>query len=531
MKALFGCCITIVIIIAVLIGLVAGGVWYVSNMTLGELGLNDQVLFNNMTVAELGLSDVKLKDIFKFMTSILEGVTEDSVVTHPHTQANYDDAVSKLGGSNIIDPETGGINFDNMEGGYVIFDNADPITFIDVELAALFDAIMQEGLSEGEGPDVSIREIKLTVDSGNGATMRSVIRVNIGGVRDQFMQEIPAGMEGSVPLGEYVYIITESELSANSEGRLQTGDTHSIQINNLPTSMTDPFMLTLAHAMAEGNEDGFKDINGDPIEPSAGFFAEMVCGLFAEFIYRFGLVGAASINLGNSGFQPITSGGGSITIVPWTLTTVPVDDSYLDEAYSVTARYKALSAYAIADYYANNTTATDVPTFINDLNSTDLVCVFGTEPIANQIVVNVEYDGSQFNIIAVYSSIGSYSVSYTGDNSYASNYNDSYEYPSLTRIQVDAMVAEAQANSVFYLAGVLATNANAGNVTVIAEDVNDFVDVLNNTYGINVVAGTEMPDTTGIVLQMPVIGGDFAFGFATVYVKYSTQTRIYPMPT
>jgi len=349
MKGLFGCCLAFVIVLVVIIGLLIGGTYYVLNMTFDELGLSDQELVNGKTVAELGLSDVKIIDVYKFITSIMEGVPDEStIVTHPFSESDLTTLKGKLGDSNIID-ETGEFVFDDVDGGFVLFPDATPITFLDKELAALFNEMIDLGMDEAnsdeqqqvadeEGgdvtpPELSIREVKITVNAGgDGATIRTVLKIDITEIKGQMIETVPSQLQNYIQLGDAIYIITESEISANNEGRLQAGDNHTITINNIPQAISNPFLNFLGNAIAEGNEEEIVGIDGQPIEPDEGFFAEMVCGVFSEFIYRFGLLGANSSSLGNSGFSTVGDSG-AITIVPWTADTAPAEESYQDEIF------------------------------------------------------------------------------------------------------------------------------------------------------------------------------------------------------
>lgn len=552
MKALFGCCLAIVITIAVVIGLIVGGVMYISNMTLGELGLSDTVLVNNMTVDQLGLTDVKLKDVYDLLTSIVGGVDEAEIVTNPFTTEDTENLKDKLEGSNIIDPVTGEINFDNIHGGYVIFDSANPITFLDTELAAFFNLIIAEGFNneednqeeiadgeEGTNEDVkiSICEVTLTVDGANGASMRTVLKFDITTLRDQMMAQVPAPMQSYVNLGDALYIVTESDITADSEGKVQAGETHVVTINNIPAALTDPFMLLLVNAIIADNQDGIEGIDGEPIEAGPGFFAEMMCGLFAQFIYRIGIVGSDAAHLGNSGFLAVTATTGSITIVPWTLATVPVDEEYMDEVYSDVNKAEASKIFNYAKLIESRVNngeivllSNDPANFITYLNNNQAPCVLGTTYIADQTVVDVVYNGTDFTVNAVYTSIGSYTCLYQSVGNFNLLKIEGYDYDTdLTIDELDLLAATAQAEEAYYLTAVVAFGIHSGDIVIADTEVSTFISTLNSTYNLNVASGSAAPTSEGTVLNISYQSGWFAYGFASTYVKYGTATYTYTL--
>ena len=538
MKSLFGCCLAFVIVILVIMGLLVGGAFYVFNMTLGELGLSDQVIVNGMTVAQLGLNDVKLKDIYKLLTSLLEGVDESVIVTHPYTDADVTSLEAKLQNSNIIDPETGHLVFDNLEGGYVTFPDSTPRTFKDTELAALFNKIIVEGMdkTEGEGSSeevkISIKEVKLT--PGTGAKMRTVIKFDIKELREQLVAQVPAQMQSYVNLGDALYIVTESNLTADAEGKIHAGDDHSVSINDIPPSMTDPFMLLLANAMLESKKD-IKGIDGQPLEAGPGFFAEMMCGVFGEFIYHFGLVGAAESNLGNSGFTTLEECG-AITIVPWTVDTVPADESYQQRVFADIAKSNAHYGYIYARMITDSINEGDITLATNSIdglieyfNSHNFPCEKGAEPVKDTTVVNVTFDGLNFTLVSVIRQSGSSICTYSGLINYNVSDVSDYVFEKTTQSTVNQIAADAIAKEVYYAAAATILDIKAGKVTMSLEgNINELISIVNNTFGLNIY-GREMPSEEGLAVDVHYNEQDQAFDVLTLkaYVRYGNKTAEY----
>ncbi len=541
MKSLFGCCLAFVIVIIIIMGLLVGGAFYVFNMTLGELGLSDQVIVNGMTVAQLGLNDVKLKDIYKLLTSLLEGVDESVIVTHPYTDADVTSLEAKLQNSNIIDPETGHLVFDNLEGGYVTFPDRTPRTFKDTELAALFNKIIVEGMdkTEGEGSSeevkISIREVKLT--PGTGAKMRTVIKFDIKELREQLVAQVPAQMQSYVNLGDALYIVTESNLTADAEGKIHAGDDHSVSINDIPPSMTDPFMLLLANAMLESKKD-IKGIDGQPIEAGFGFFAEMMCGVFGEFIYRFGLVGATESNLGNSGFTTLEECG-AITIVPWTVDTLPADESYQQRVFAdiakANARYGYICVKVITDRIKDGDltlTTNSIDGLIAYFNSNNFPCEKGVAPVKDTTIVNVTFDGLNFTLVSVIHQSGSSICTYSGLNTYDVTDVSDYVFEKTTQSAVNQIAADAIAKDVFHVAAATIFNLNSGKITMSQQgNIDEFISIINNNYGLNVIYGTEMSAAEGIVLDVHYddVNGKFDLLSVKAYVRYGNKISEYPV--
>jgi hypothetical protein len=536
MKGIMGCCLTVLIVLVVIIGLVFGGVWYVSNMTLGELGLSETPLIGDKTVAELGLTDVKIKDIFTFLKGLSEGANEDDIVNNPFTEADLNSLETKLTGSNIIDPITGDIDLENLEGGYVVFSSSDPITITDTELAAFFNMLIQEGFESNEDNQeemadgeeetdlrISICEVTLTVPEGNtGATIRTVIKFDISGL--ELPSDIPSQIQGYIP--QAIYIATVSNITAGADGKIAHLGEDTVTINNIPNSITDPFLLFLANVIASENED-LTGIDGQPIEPDEGFFAEMVCGLFARLIYSFGLVGQSDSDLGNSGFEAITATTGQVTIVPWTVDTVPTDESYMSSAYETQATAEANKAYIIAKYvndakYYGEPAFADMDTvteFINYLNSQGITCQSGTAAVQDATVINVGYSGS-FDIEAVYAKYGSSTVTCTGYGLFDVVNDEEYDFETIARADLDASVVRSLSSEAKFASFALAYYDYKEVYDVAENDVDAFVSELATRFHVTVSIGVDYPAENGVNTSIIYTGTMYNAVGANYYASY-----------
>jgi hypothetical protein len=350
------------------------------------------------------------------------------------------------------------------------------------------------------------------------------------------MQQRPSQYGNFINLGDAIYIVTESEIAANAEGRLTAGEEHSVTINNIPSSVSTPFLNFIANAVAESSEDGFIGVDGQVIEPDEGFFAEMVCGIFAEFIYRFGLVGESASNLGNSGFST-EDGSGAITIVPWTITTVPANESYQDEVAQVIAKADAGRAYYAADILIDRISKGDaqvshidtVEEFIARLESEyDIDCIAGETGLAGQIIIDITYEESVFNINAVYSGYGSYICNYQDYNNFNLQRLEDYEYGEVTQSQLQQIAALATVKEAAYAVMLTSYDDEAGNITIADNNVEEFITVLNDNLGLNLLIGDSVPVDNGVNVKDIVFqGGVYDYESAVFYARYGHQTLSY----
>ena len=324
-----GCLLKIVIAIAVIIILLVIAAVIIVNLTPEQIGIADLDI-GGMTLRELGLADVKFKEMFTLLNGVMNPDV-DNIVTN-----RYDPDVAKpeADGNLAAATNTGAGEFKYSEvlEQTVIYDKEYLYTYSDTTLAYLFQQMLNE--AETEGAEVNndaiafLRDLNAEIDEvtindlgGGKYELRVVASIDITDFKNEIMKNIPAAVARLVTLPDRVYIVSYSDITADSEGQLVTTG-KSIRINDMQSVVADAIFKVVAGSAS----DKIEGENGSVDQNSVN---DMVGEGFAEVIANLGRIGSADINaetkevVGNVNFGVSGIKANALTVITYTAQTAP----------------------------------------------------------------------------------------------------------------------------------------------------------------------------------------------------------------
>lgn len=324
-----GCLLKIVIAIAVIIILLVIAAVIIVNLTPEQIGIADLDI-GGMTLRELGLADVKFKEMFTLLNGVMNP-NVDNIVTN-----RYDPDVAKpeVDGNLAAATNTGDGEFKYSEvlEQTVIYDKEYLYTYSDTTLAYLFQQMLNE--AETEGAEVNndaiafLRDLNAEIDEvtindlgGGKYELRVVASIDITDFKNEIMKNIPAAVARLVTLPDRVYIVSYSDITADSEGQLVTTG-KSIRINDMQSVVADAIFKVVAGSASDKIEGENESVDQNSVN-------DMVGEGFAEVIANLGRIGSADINaetkevVGNVNFGVSGIKANALTVITYTVQTAP----------------------------------------------------------------------------------------------------------------------------------------------------------------------------------------------------------------
>lgn len=324
-----GCLVKIIIAILVIIVLLVIAAVIAVNLTPEQIGIADLDI-GGVTLRELGLADVKFKEMFKLLNGVMNPDV-DNIVTN-----RYDPDVAKpeADGNLALATNTGDGEFKYSEvlEQTVIYDKEYLYTYSDTTLAYLFQQMLNE--AETAGAEVNndaiafLRDLNAEIDEvtindlgGGKYELRVVASIDITDFKNEIMKNIPAAVARLVTLPDRVYIVSYSDITADSEGQLVTTG-KSIRINDMQSVVADAIFKVVAGSATEDIETEEGTIDQNAIN-------DMIGEGFAEVIANLGRIGSADINaetkevVGNVNFGVSGIKANALTVITYTAQTAP----------------------------------------------------------------------------------------------------------------------------------------------------------------------------------------------------------------
>ena len=243
-----GCLTSILVAVLVAAGVLAGLFFFAKPATfeLRSIGGYDLGEFADLTFYE----------IVKLLGSM--DVSEEEIVTAApgeEDEQQYQEQSAELGLSteedllSLLDPDRAVSGMVDVQRVYsqefytLLFRNILNAAENDDTIFAILHSISEQ-FSPGEGvPGVEVSQIIFTND-GVRARVAVTVAVNISGVRDELMAQVPGFLKGLIKLGDKMYLNCTSTLEVDAEGNL--GAEHeSVQINRLDPALQRPFLQIL----------------------------------------------------------------------------------------------------------------------------------------------------------------------------------------------------------------------------------------------------------------------------------------------
>ena len=306
-----GCLVKIIIAILVIIVLLVIAAVIAVNLTPEQIGIADLDI-GGVTLRELGLADVKFKEMFTLLNGVMNPDV-DNIVTNrydPDVEFKYSEVLEQT----------------------VIYDKEYLYTYSDTTLAYLFQQMLNE--AETEGAEVNndaiafLRDLNAEIDEvtindlgGGKYELRVVASIDITEFKNEIMKNIPAAVARFVTLPDRVYIVSYSDITADSEGQLVTTG-KSIRINDMQSVVADAIFKVVAGSAS----DKIEGENGSVDQNSVN---DMVGEGFAEVIANLGRIGSADINaetkevVGNVNFGVSGIKANALTVITYTAQTAP----------------------------------------------------------------------------------------------------------------------------------------------------------------------------------------------------------------
>ena len=324
-----GCLLKIVIAIAVIIILLVIAAVIIVNLTPEQIGIADLDI-GGMTLRELGLADVKFKEMFQLINGVMNPDV-DNIVTN-----RYDPDVAKPEADGNLAAATntgdGEFKYSEVLEQTVIYDKEYLYTYSDTTLAYLFQQMLNE--AETEGAEVNndaiafLRDLNAEIDEvtindlgGGKYELRVVASIDITDFKNEIMKNIPAAVARFVTLPDRVYIVSYSDITADSEGQLVTTG-KSIRINDMQSVVADAIFKVVAGSASDKIEGENGSVDQNAIN-------DMVGEGFAEVIANLGRIGSADINaetkevVGNVNFGVSGIKANALTVITYTAQTAP----------------------------------------------------------------------------------------------------------------------------------------------------------------------------------------------------------------
>lgn len=325
-----GCLLKIVIAIAVIIILLVIAAVIIVNLTPEQIGIADLDI-GGMTLRELGLADVKFKEMF----TLLNGVMNPDVGNIVTNRYDPDVAKPEADGNLAAATNTGAdgeFKYSEVLEQTVIYDKEYLYTYSDTTLAYLFQQMLNE--TETEGAEVNndaiafLRDLNAEIDEvtindlgGGKYELRVVASIDITDFKNDIMKNIPAAVARLVTLPDRVYIVSYSDITADSEGQLVTTG-KSIRINDMQSVVADAIFKVVAGSASDKIEGENGSVDQNAIN-------DMVGEGFAEVIANLGRIGSADINaetkevVGNVNFGVSGIKANALTVITYTAQTAP----------------------------------------------------------------------------------------------------------------------------------------------------------------------------------------------------------------
>ena len=324
-----GCLVEIIIAILVIIVLLVIAAVIAVNLTPEQIGIADLDI-GGVTLRELGLADVKFKEMF----TLLNGVMNPDVGNIVTNRYDPDVAKPEADGNLASATNTGDGEFKYSEvlEQTVIYDKEYLYTYSDTTLAYLFQQMLNE--AETAGAEVNndaiafLRDLNAEIDEvtindlgGGKYELRVVASIDITDFKNEIMKNIPAAVARLVTLPDRVYIVSYSDITADSEGQLVTTG-KSIRINDMQSVVADAIFKVVAGSAS----DKIEGENGSVDQNSVN---DMVGEGFAEVIANLGRIGSADINaetkevVGNVNFGVSGIKANALTVITYTAQTAP----------------------------------------------------------------------------------------------------------------------------------------------------------------------------------------------------------------
>lgn len=324
-----GCLVKIIIAILVIIVLLVIAAVIAVNLTPEQIGIADLDI-GGVTLRELGLADVKFKEMFTLLNGVMNPDV-DNIVTN-----RYDPDVAKPEADGNLAAATntgdGEFKYSEVLEQTVIYDKEYLYTYSDTTLAYLFQQMLNE--AETAGAEVNndaiafLRDLNAEIDEvtindlgGGKYELRVVASIDITDFKNEIMKNIPAAVVRFVTLPDRVYIVSYSDITADSEGQLVTTG-KSIRINDMQSVVADAIFKVVAGSAS----DKIEGENGSVDQNSVN---DMVGEGFAEVIANLGRIGSADINaetkevVGNVNFGVSGIKANALTVITYTAQTAP----------------------------------------------------------------------------------------------------------------------------------------------------------------------------------------------------------------
>lgn len=324
-----GCLVKIIIAILVIIVLLVIAAVIAVNLTPEQIGIADLDI-GGVTLRELGLADVKFKEMFTLLNGVMNPDV-DNIVTN-----RYDPDVAKPEADGNLAAATntgdGEFKYSEVLEQTVIYDKEYLYTYSDTTLAYLFQQMLNE--AETAGAEVNndaiafLRDLNAEIDEvtindlgGGKYELRVVASIDITDFKNEIMKNIPAAVARLVTLPDRVYIVSYSDITADSEGQLVTTG-KSIRINDMQSVVADAIFKVVAGSAS----DKIEGENGSVDQNSVN---DMVGEGFAEVIANLGRIGSADINaetkevVGNVNFGVSGIKANALTVITYTAQTAP----------------------------------------------------------------------------------------------------------------------------------------------------------------------------------------------------------------
>lgn len=286
-----GCLLKIFIAIVVIAILLVVAAVVIVNLTPDQLGIAD-IDINGTTLREMGLADTKIKEIIRFATDVMNANSSD-IVTNPYNaQTEQSTADNNLSASVSVTPGEGGYNYTDILTDKVLYDGNYLYEYRDTTLAYLFQQMLDEANSGNA--DISndaldflnringrVEEVSINA-AGLGYELRLVVSIDLGSYKTAIESRLPFRI---VRIPDRVYIVSYSDITANSEGELVPAG-RSIRINDIESVVADA-IFTVISADAAENVEGGEELTGQEAVNRA------IGDGFAAVIANLGRVGTA----------------------------------------------------------------------------------------------------------------------------------------------------------------------------------------------------------------------------------------------
>ncbi len=264
-----GCIITPIIIIAVIIIIAIVGAVVFVNLTPAQLGIADEPIFGEESLRSLGLADVKLKDLYKSLTELLEEPNEGDIVLNPvDTTVESDKADNAVAGSSITFKENGETDYSSIATGKLTYTESKPIDYFDTTLAYIFNQMIHDGV-EGEETAINfLREINATINEVTitktpesvKADLRIVASIELATLAGDVQAELEEMGVGDIfSLPNKVYVVSYSQMDV-VDGVLVT-TSQSLKINDSDNPLSKAIFKALSNKVEETAQDNGATVN------------------------------------------------------------------------------------------------------------------------------------------------------------------------------------------------------------------------------------------------------------------------------